>query len=77
MPTCTASKGPSMAPATAHMAAPKPNTRVNKRWMLMPMAMAMSRLDAPARTHAPMRVWVTTRYKNKAKAKPTPMMTSR
>ena len=61
MPTCTANNGPSMAPATAHKAAPMPNTPVNKRRMLMPMAMAISRFDAPARTQAPIRVCVTSR----------------
>ena len=57
MPTCTASSGPSSAPATAHSAAPMPKTIVNRRGMSMPMAVAISRFDAPARTSAPIRVF--------------------
>ena len=59
MPTCTAKIGPSMAPATAHSAAPKPNTSVNSSLMLTPMAVAISRFEAPARTSMPMRVLAT------------------
>ncbi len=51
--------GSSMAPATAHSAAPKPNTRVNSSLMSTPMAVAISRLEAPARTRMPMRVLAT------------------
>ncbi len=77
MPTCTANKGPSMPPAMAHRAAPTPNTAVNKRVTLLPMAKAISRLAAPARTCMPTRVRVISTYKNKATAKPTPMMNKR
>src|SRR5206468_11439759 len=41
MPTCTASKGPSKQPATAQRAAPRPNTAVNSRGTLTPIAEAI------------------------------------
>ena len=66
-----------MAPATAQSAAPMPNTPVKSTLILMPMAMAISRLDAPARTQAPIRVLVTKTKSSKAMAKPTAMMTKR
>lgn len=56
MPTCTDNSGPSMPPATAHSAAPRPNTSVNRRRTFTPMASAISRFDAPARTCMPTRV---------------------
>ena len=59
MPTCTASSGPSSAPATAQSAAPMPKTSVKRRGMSVPMAVAISRFDAPARTSAPIRVFCT------------------
>ena len=59
MPTCTAKIGPSMAPATAHRAAPTPNTSVNRSLMSTPMMVAISRLEAPARTRMPTRVFAT------------------
>ena len=59
MPTWTASSGPSIAPASPQNAAPTPNTTVNSRRMSVPIAVAISRLDAPARTSMPIRVRVT------------------
>ena len=59
MPTCTASSGPSSAPATAHSAAPIAKTKVNSRRVSTPMTSAISRSEAPARTHMPARVRVT------------------
>ena len=77
MPTCTASSGPISTPATAHRPAPMPNTTVNSRLMSTPMAVAISRLEAPARTSAPIRVFATSRYSSSASASPAPMITSR
>ena len=77
MPTCTARMGPSIAPATAHSAAPKPNTSVNNRLMSTPMAVAISRFEAPARTSMPVRVRVTRKYSSTATTSPTPMISSR
>ena len=61
MPTCTASSGPISTPATAHRPAPMPKTTVKSRLMSTPMAVAISRFEAPARTSAPIRVFVTSR----------------
>ena len=77
IPTCTASSGASRLPATAHKPAPRPNTSVNSRPTFTPMAALMSRLAAPARTSAPIRVFCTSRYSSSAVARPTPMINSR
>ena len=66
-----------MAPATAHSAAPTANTSVNSSLTLTPIAVAISRLEAPARTRMPTRVFATSRYSNTATASPTPMTTRR
>ena len=77
IPTCTARSGPSIPPATAHSAAPTPNTAVNKPCTWLPIAIAMSRFAAPARTCIPTRVRVMSTYNNKATNKPTPIMSKR
>ena len=77
MPTCTASSGPSSAPATAQSAAPMPKTIVKRRGMSVPMAVAISRFDAPARTSAPIRVFCTSSQSSSASARPTPRISSR
>ena len=59
MPTCTARIGPSIAPAIAHSAAPTPNTIVKSVRMFTPIAVAISRFEAPARTSMPVRVFAT------------------
>src|SRR5262249_7647864 len=59
IPTCTASSGPSSAPATAHSPAPTPKSSVNSRRMSTPIASAISRFEAPARTSMPTRVRAT------------------
>ena len=77
MPTCTAKIGPSIAPASAQSAAPSANTMVKSRRMFTPMATAISRFEAPARTSMPTLVLVTNRYKRTATTAPTPMIASR
>jgi hypothetical protein len=77
IPTCTASSGPSIDPASADRAAPTANTPVNSRFTFTPIASAISRLEAPARTSMPKRVFATSRYSSTATARPTAMITSR
>ena len=54
-----------------------PNTRVNSHLMFTPMAIAIGRFEAPARTSAPVRVRATSRYSTTAQHSPTAMITSR
>jgi len=57
--------------------APTPKSSVKSRRTSTPIASAISRLDAPARTSMPMRVRATRRYRSAATAAPTPMMRRR
>ena len=59
MPTWTAKSGPSIAPASAHSAAPIAKTIVKTRFTRTPITRAISRLEAPARTSMPSRVCET------------------
>ena len=77
MPTWTASSGPSSAPATPQSAAPMPKTIVNSRGMSVPIAVAISRSEAPARTSAPIRVFCTKSHSSSASARPMPRISSR
>ena len=49
------------AAGAQHSPAPTPKTMVKRRRMFTPMAIAISRLDAPARTSAPSFVRATSR----------------
>ena len=77
MPTCTAVMGATSAPAKAARAAPMANTRANTLRTRTPIHSAMARLEAPARTHMPSLVWLTSRYRASAAPRPAPRISRR
>lgn len=67
----------SSAPASAASPAPSTNRSETTRPNGTPISSAMSRLEAPARTSMPMRVWLTSRYSASATSTPAARITRR
>ena len=53
IPTCTARIGPSIAPASAHSAAPRANTTVNRIGMVHPPTARLSNFGKPPKPRGP------------------------